>query len=687
MKTIKGTIPTFAVIAIAAIISLGSVSVLAQTDLNFNGISANVEGAIRLSWNSQSNEIYEIDEADSLIDTNTGTITWNTLYEDYPSQGTNTFWLDTGNYYSDPVIVHPSQSPVRFYRIVLTGVNNAPTVPVVSIATNGIADDGTLTVLVTASSDQFFLDTKFYVDGQQMNDADDSTNWTDDTGVTNYIQNTYIINTCEWPNGPHTLFGTASCQTGPTGTLDTPDVGISYGVSPFLPVTFSNLITRISFSQPFFAPEDGTTQQVTAIFSANVDWTLQIEDVSNNPVRTITNSGGSMLFDWDGTDDSSNQVPVGTYTYLITAVTNGLALPLGGGDGGSTNGGSPPSPDGLSATQLWATPPGGDPAPFKIYPPGMDTNGFTFSEEPLDWNPFGDVVSSDSSFASPAYSGPSSQASRAPKRPPINPVKGRAGVYGLAYDTYSADGTNGFQTSPPLNGIVGQHVGLQGNDAGSSTFTFPPLKPYKQEANNFIAQMKQGNWSQGFAKVDDGFTISQLQGSGTIYNTVKLGLLLLHGTFGTTPDYTAGGCEQMYFPITSGHSAQYLRMSDMSLGNTVSNGLSWMAITACNSMEHKDWANMQSSGIYPYNRGLHLLLGVDSTNYTDDHIMQKWALYMTKGKGTNPPMTIGSAWVTAARDAYAATKFNYGFTMKFAVAGDSACLNDTLSSSSTPTGS
>lgn len=704
MKTIQGIL---AGVVASAIVLSGPTSGLAQTDLNFNGISANVEGAIRLSWNSQSNEIYEIDEADSLIDTNTGTITWNVLYEDYPSQGTNTFWLDTGNYFSDPVIVHPRQSPMRFYRIAFTGVNSAPTVPVVSISTNGIADDGTITVTVTASTDQAFLDTKLYVDGQEMNSADDSTNWTDDSGITNYIQDTYIINSCEWPNGAHTLFGTASCQTGAAGTHDTPDVGISYGVSPFLPVTFSNLITRISFSQPFFAPEDGETQQVSAIFTANVNWTLQIQDVSNNTVRTATGSGGSMLFNWDGTDDSGSDVPVGNYTYLISAETNGLALPLGS-DGGGSGGGSPPSPSfasggtinrDSSATELWAIPPNStDAAPFRIYPLGIDTNGFTFFEEPIDWSPFGSSASDasfatvdDSGAASPDGSGgPSAQASRAPRRPPINPVKGRAGVYGVAYDTYSADGTNGFQILPPLNGISSQRVLLENEPTVTQcTWTYPPLKPYKREANNFIEAMKKGNWSQGFAKADDGFSINDLRGSGTMYNRVKLGLLLLHGTFGSGMDFTvgAGGCKQMYYPVTAGHSVQYLRLSEMNLGNSVTNGLSWMAIAACNSLFQNDWASMQNAGIYPYNSGLHLLLGVNSTNYTDDHIMEKWAQYMTKGKGTNPPMTIGSAWTTAAKDAYAATKFNYGIVMKFAVAGDSACLNDTLSSTSTPGGS
>ena len=76
----------------------------------------------------------------------------------------------------------------------------------------------------------------------------------------------YVINTCEWDNGPHTLFATATESTMP----DTAgNIGLTgHAVSPFLTVYFSNLVTRISFSQQFFEPSLGQTQQVSAIFAA-----------------------------------------------------------------------------------------------------------------------------------------------------------------------------------------------------------------------------------------------------------------------------------------------------------------------------------------------------------------------------------------------------------------------------------
>ena len=135
----------------------------AQTNLQFTGVTATDEGNMRLAWTSQPGGIYEIDEADSLIDTNTGTTTWNTLYEDYPSQGTNTFWLDTGNYFADPTILNPTQMPMRFYCVVLTGTNTTPTIPTVSIIspTNSTIANGTISVTVTASSDQYFFQPNF----------------------------------------------------------------------------------------------------------------------------------------------------------------------------------------------------------------------------------------------------------------------------------------------------------------------------------------------------------------------------------------------------------------------------------------------------------------------------------------------------------------------------------------------
>ena len=701
MKSLQ--IGAFGIIATSALLLLVTPPCFGQTNLNFNGISATAEGAIQISWNSTLNETYEIDEADALDTNSDGSTQWNLLYTEYPSQGTSTFWLDTGNYFASPEIVHPKYSAARFYRIVDLGVDNTTDEPSVTVSapTNGTVASDVLTITVSAASDQSFLTTALFVDGQQMNDPDVTAGTNSPDGVTNYETDTYYLNTCEWFNGPHALFATARCQSGAIGTHDQAPPTVGHAVSAFVPVTFSNLIQEISFTQPFFAPEDGTTQQVTAVFAANVDWTLQIQDVDTNTVRTVTGSGGTMLFDWDGTGDAGTNLPVGTYTYLISAMTNGLALPVGGGSGGS-GGSGVPLPDFAGSrliapsdsTELWAQPADGTglAVPLVIYPPGFDTSGFDIFEAPTDWNPTSAadvtstrsavIVAGGSSGFSPDYSGASSQSSRAPVRPPTKPVRGRAGVYGVAYQTYSGNGS-GYTLNPPQNGLGLGPIPLEGKTAANSRFIYEPLPEYKREANNFINQMQSVSWSKGFAKVDNALSIGNLQ-SSDVFNTVKLGLLLLHGTYTTAMDNTENGAQEIYFPITSGKSAQYLRMSDMNLGGATTNGLQWMGILACNSLRQGNWNSMRSASRLPINSNLHLILGANSVIWTGYHVGSYWAKYMTVGKNGSGPMQIGTAWTTGVRDAYAETRFNYTNAMSMSVAGASACQNDSLQTNSSP---
>ncbi|MGA2246807.1 MAG: FlgD immunoglobulin-like domain containing protein, partial [Verrucomicrobiota bacterium] len=372
----------------------------AQNIPNFIGVSATDEQAIRLTWASISHEVYEIDEADSLIDnTNTGSITWNLLYDNYPSQGTNTFWLDTGNYNLSPQILHPKDMPFRFYRIVDLGPDSTSDEPCVSITspTSRSAAVGELTVTVVAHTDQPVLNgTELYVDGQQMRPPDTSTNYTDATGVTNYEVDTYNLNTCEWGNETHTLFATVECESGDGDAVNSPPVETGHGVSTFVPVLFSNLITRISFSQPSFDPSSGQTQQVSAVCAANCNWTLTIRNSNSNEVRTTTGTGNFIQFNWDGTGDGETNLPTGIYYYYISAQTNGSPNEIiGGGSGG---GGSPPMPM-LSmadnAEQLYVVENSGTILPAQLYPPGFDTNGFNLIEaSPSEVRAFNQTLSS-----------------------------------------------------------------------------------------------------------------------------------------------------------------------------------------------------------------------------------------------------------------------------------------------------
>ncbi len=670
----------------------------AQTNLHFVKIAQTDEQAIRLTWTSVSNETYEIDEADQLGSTNGGPTVWNQLYTEYPSQGTNTFWLDTGNYTAVPVIVHPKYAPMRFYRIVDSGSDTTTDEPIVSVTlpTNGTVASGELTIDVVAGTDQPVLSgTELYVDGQEMQMADSSSNYT--VGSSNYEADVYSINTCEWENGAHTLFATARCTSIHEGAHNVAAALIGHAVSSFVPVVFSNLVTRISFSQYFFDPSAGQTQQVSAVFAANSDWTLNITDASSNTVRTTTGSGTSMLYNWDGTGTGETNLPNGIYYYYITAQTNGLSPQgLSGGSGLSSSSSASAS---SQAAELWAMPKdgSGNAVPFAIYPPGADVTNLLVFEAPVTWNPAQNASLSDSESAvatdsggdalTPDFSGSSPQSTPpTPQRPPNNPVKGVSGTFGVAYQTYSANGSSGYTPAfPPDNSGGGTHV-LMENYGANHPINYTPLKESKTMANNFIKWMKHGDWSSSFVKIDDGLNISDLRGSGTPFNTVNFGMLMTHGTYGTTPDYTppANGCLQMYFPITAGGSAQYLRMSEMNFGSSGTNGLKWMTLWGCFSLQTDNWQNMQAAGVQPYNSNLHLLLGADTLIFTDSHLLGYWAKFMTVGQTANSPMTIRAAWYTAARKAYAGEGYSAPIIM--AVAGDDACQNDSLQNNSTPSG-
>ncbi len=274
-------------------------------------VTRTAENGVTVKWNSQCNAIYRIDYASSLS-TNT---TWQALHDNYPSHGTSTFWTDTGDYLQEPAIEHPKNVSQRFYRISYLRTNSvAPPTVNVTFPTNGMAVSGDVTVSVTSASSTLPIrDTYLYVDGEQMDYSEDGTN--------------FVINTCEWANGPHTLFATVKGQSRFTGPPNSPAVDVTYAASAYVPVTFSNFISRIAFSQPFFEPALGQTQQVTAAFSTNADWTFQIQDEDANTVRNASGTGASMVFNWDGKGDGGSNIADGVYYYVISAQsTGGLSI-------------------------------------------------------------------------------------------------------------------------------------------------------------------------------------------------------------------------------------------------------------------------------------------------------------------------------------------------------------------------
>jgi hypothetical protein len=718
MKTIiNKLVGSFSITALA--VSLAGLA-NAQNALQFTGTSQTDERAIRLSWASTNGELYQIQYANALATNSDGSTAWQTLYDNYPSQGTNTFWLDTGNYNLAPQVSHPKYMPMRFYRILDEGADSLTDVPTVKIGslTNNMAATGELTFTVTAATDQPGLrGTILYVDGQEMQGSDNSTNYT--IGSTNYETDTYSINTCEWLNRTHVLFATTEAASQYSSQQNGGAVLTGHGVSPFVSILFSNLVEGISFSQPSFDPSLGETQQVSAVFAANCNWTLNICDVYSNVVQTATGSGMSMLYNWNGTDNGTN-LPNGLYYYYITAATNGLALAISGGStGGDSGGGSVPSPSfalmsaaSSEPSQMWAVAPDSENVvPLALYPPGFDTNGLTvFSASPSEITSLTasaapsvslttslSAMDSGDSFSPAASSGGSSAASQnspaSPQRPPSNPIRGLVGTIGVATDTYTGNGTNGPSVGPLDNGLH-IHLNISMQDGSTGARTNPPRPEHKTEANTFVKTMQFYGWSNPLNKIDGQLNINDLRGSGTPFNNVNMGVLMLHGTYGagsSAIDYAANGCEQMYFTVTSGGSAQYLRFSEMNLGGGGTNGLKWMVIDACFSLFQANWSSMQDAGIYPYNSNLHLILGANTETWTSPRKWQNFAHYMNYGTsilaGHYNPLTIRNAYYQGNYDAFHNVSLPAGTTITLAITGDSACIDDSLQTNTPPVGS
>jgi Family of unknown function (DUF6345) len=260
------------------------------------------------------------------------------------------------------------------------------------------------------------------------------------------------------------------------------------------------------------------------------------------------------------------------------------------------------------------------------------------------------------------------------------------GTFGVAYQTYIENGSNGYTLSDPPNCLLGGVIKIQ-TFPTDVRLNFDPLPQHGPQAKNFIAAMKKGGWNAGFVTADNQVTAATITGSGCPFNQVNLGLLLLHGVYGGAADYCYNGCKQMYFPIGNFYGGvSWVSMGQMNFGGSATNGLEWMAIDACFSLYHPNWTSMQSANVKPYNSNLHLLLGVDSVLFTNPNIEALWAQYMLFGKTAGSPMTIQAAWYQGATDAYQRSGVNYGATITFAVAGDAACQNDSLQANSSPTG-
>jgi hypothetical protein len=660
------------------------------------------EGAIVISWASESNAVYKIEYA-SYVSNSVSTTPWQTLCENYPSHGTNTFWMDSGNYALDPIVKRPKDNPFRFYRVSKTATYlEIPSfIQIISPANNDVLSHQ-CTVSVVATSTWPVISHRLYLDGLEMPSNEDGTN--------------YIINTCEWANGPHVLFAVADIYSGASGYPDAEPVTNSYCVSSYVPVIFNNYISQLYFSEPAFKRSGGPTQTVTAVFSAYASWTIDVVDDQSNVVQTATGEGWKMSYGWDGNDSNGNAVPPGDYFFEVSAEpadefpvspppsTDPGPMPLPGAQNAlvsypttmqeALSAGStsyfiphPPMPPlqlGDGSWCSWEEAHGVIP-PIEVEIPLNAQQSFLQSLTQRRTVAVLSPVRLMSTTSSPTKD-------KGPSRPPVTGSMGSRGVFGVAYFTYPDRPTylnpwNG--RFPPYGSLISF-----GGISGYST-TLPPTSEMSLTADGFAGTLKNAGWTQGFNKKNGEITFwdlarSDLYGGSNLFNQVDLGLFMAHGNYGTTLDYhrSASNSLQTYFPIGS-QSNMWIRLSDFRFGNR----LKWMAILACYSLEANAVQSMTDKNVLPigdvtqgFTNHLHLLLGCRTYAATTPDFGKTWVQKMN-GAVFKPAKTVREAWYLTGKEMYEDIKRVGIFTndLYFNVVGWNTTIEDKLNQYTNPT--
>lgn len=646
----------------------------------FLSTSATPDGAVKLKWQSAADAIYRVEFATNVV---AGATVWKTLIADYPSHGTNTVWTDTGSYATEPVVAHPKTQSRRFYRATKTGTNAAlarPTLAVTSPVSNAVISDEVTVSVSIGTSSLPIVETKLFVDGEEIGDRADDGTWT--------------INTTEWPNGLHQVFAAvkvASRLSGPPYSPSSPAPTYAWRVSAYVPVTFNNYVSQIAFSEPFFEPALGQTQRVSAVLGAYSSWTVQVLDQNDTVVRAGTGSGSTLSFLWNGKDGTGSDLPDGVYHYIVSATQTTPPPPGGGGGNG---GGSPPSPQSSSllafpsqdyvevlfpplppelaeemgpVSSSWIK---RRPVPFRNHPE-LDAHG---RNKLSGYNP------SQMAFA-PMLSMQSSSAGTSPKVPrrdPTRPVKGTVGTIGVAYFTYPNRTTN----QAPLNGIGGR-VQIEGINNGS--FTFPPLSENAGAARRFVQGMSKAGWKVGFNKADNTLLGAELRrndyglNGSNLFNQVNFGLLMGHGTYGTSLDFSqaAGQSFQTYIALGASSDAAnpWIRLSDFKFGG---GQLRWVGAIVCNLLRDANYQSILNKQRLPLEDDFHLLCGASTVMSVVPEFSDVLTRKLREGS------TIADSWFYAGARAHALVTSGITNDVYFRVVGWTSCFSDSLTSYTDP---
>lgn len=572
----------------------------------------------------------------------------------YPSQGTNTVWLDFGDPGWIPRLANPKLDLHRFYRIsqVATATLDSPAVslafyrdgaPIVSNTVSGFIEVRYAVDLGTSSN--LLSEVLVFVDGQVISRGYETNGaaW---------------INSTEWVNGEHKIWAMTRAVDSADTTPETEEQSnsgyteIGIAASSVHTLTFDNFISQYFVATAFFDTQSGQTQEVSAQFKQTCDWTLYVLNAFDEVVVAYAGSGASLFVEWDGTDFDGFEVPDGFYDYYIEATTSGgQSMAMTGGSSlesemqqtkalGSVGvlsrdraplmdfttlrqaslklpvmgqfqrdpGVQLPASDRNSLSLKPAVPSDKpiqeDFSILKIIPPGM--------EKVLTPEAYANMVASllawedslQQKLNEPAEIAPSSSSEENasfddggqtyftffPIRIPGLFFKGFAGSFGVAYQGHHPSW---------------QDRGFFAFPTGASGFTsiwrpYGPLRNASGIANSFSTRMTSQGWRQAFMLADNKFQHTNLTSAyktptspSTFSKDIDLGLIIGHVVGANTTPFAASMC---YYPFwDSGVSG---------LGGNP-NAYGWIAMAEMDfgswMFQHNQWSPLKWVGIYGCN--------------------------------------------------------------------------------------
>ncbi|HED16570.1 MAG TPA: hypothetical protein ENI64_07155, partial [Gammaproteobacteria bacterium] len=95
---------------------------------------------------------------------------------------------------------------------------------------------------------------------------------------------------------------------------------------PLLAATKGVQVTGITLTEAYFSPNGDTVKDATvfsATLSAAASWTVDVNDINAQTVRSFTGSGISVSASWDGLNNIATLQPDGRYTFVLSTTLAG----------------------------------------------------------------------------------------------------------------------------------------------------------------------------------------------------------------------------------------------------------------------------------------------------------------------------------------------------------------------------